>query len=160
MTLHLPKHISSVEGLGVNTTKTMTKITDTVSIGREVWNDMKEPWREGSTIIAEPGYTWVTKWEVGAPYIVTKFQDTNGQLVGAYCDVSRPIDAVDGGFSFIDLYLDVWQSVGEDPVILDEDELVEAVGAGYVTANEAGRARKIAAGIVTSLRNDPTFIDF
>lgn len=47
MTLHPPKHISSIEGLGLNTTKTMKQINNTVSIGTEIWNELDIPRQEG-----------------------------------------------------------------------------------------------------------------
>ena len=160
MTLHPLKHITSSEGLGLATTKTMRCISEAVSIGTKVWNEISEPWREGDTIIAEPGYSWVTKWEVGVPYIVTKFLDTNSQLVGVYCDISRPVEKTGDGFSFTDIYLDVWQPAGENPAILDEAELIEAVGAGYISPDEADDARKTAASLVARLTNDPDFLNF
>lgn len=94
---------------------------------------MKEPWVEGSTIIAEQGYIWKTKWEVGKPYVITKFQDAASNLIAVYCDVARPVEVIEGGFTFVDLYLDVWQVVGKDAVILDENELQDAVEAEYVS---------------------------
>jgi predicted RNA-binding protein associated with RNAse of E/G family len=160
MTLHPPRNISSIEGLGVNTTKSMQHISERVSIGTEVWNSMKEPWKEGTTIIAEPGYIWTTKWELDKPYIITKFQDAVNNLIAIYCDVARPVQAIEGGFSFIDLYLDVWQVPGEEPRILDEDELMQAVEASYISPEEANEARRIANDLVISLKNDPEFLKF
>lgn len=55
MPIHRPKLISSVEGLGPNTTKSMKYISSTVAIGTEVWNELQEPWKEDDTIIALPG---------------------------------------------------------------------------------------------------------
>lgn len=160
MTLHPPKLITSTEGLGVGTTKTMRKVNDHISIATEVWNTMKEPWAEGATIIAKPGYVWETKWEVGKPYIITKFYDAAANLVAIYCDVSRPVQKTEGGFSFVDLYLDVWQPTGQEPVILDEDELEEAVRARYITPEEADEARDVARQLVNNLKNNPNFLDF
>lgn len=160
MTIHPPKHISSIEGLGINTTKTMHRINDRVSVGNEIWNDMKEPWSEGEVIIAKPGYTWTTKWEVGKPYIITKFKNKDGQLIGIYCDISTPVVAIKGGFSFNDLYLDVWQIPGKLPVILDENELEDALSAKLLTYNETLKIRKIADELMISLINDPSLLKF
>ena len=158
MTLHPPRYISSIEGLGVGTTKSMRHISERVSIGTEVWNNMEEPWKEGATVIAEPGYIWTTKWELGKPYIITKFQDAAANLIAIYCDVARPVQAIEGGFSFVDLYLDVWQIPGKEPKILDEDELEQAVEASYISPEEADEARRIANDLVISLKNDPGFL--
>ncbi len=160
MTLHPPKQISSIEGLGLNTTKTMAHVSDTLAIGREEWSEMNEPWREGEVIIAEPGYTWATRWEVDVPYIVTKFLNADSQLVGVYCDVSYPVEKIEGGFAFTDLYLDVWQPAGKGPTVLDEDELAAAVEAKYVTPEEADKARKVAREITDRLMSEPHFLQF
>lgn len=160
MPLHPPKHISSTKGLGLNTTKTMRHVTRDVSIGTEIWHDMREPWREGETIIAQPGYVWTTRWEVGKPYIITKFHDADAHLIGVYCDVTRPVAAIDGGFACVDLYLDVWQIAGQDPVILDEDELTAAVQAGFVQQEEAAIARGIANDVLIKLKTDAGFVQF
>lgn len=158
--LHPPKYISSFKGLGVNTTKTMRRMSDTISIGTETWNAMNEPWREGEIIIAKPGYTWVTKWEVGAPYVITKFYDHEENLIGIYCDISRPVKKIEDGFSFVDLYLDVWQPVDEKPMILDEDELNEAVKLEYISHDEAESARKTATALVNVLMSGPKEFNF
>lgn len=160
MTLHPPKNISSTQGLGIGTTKSMRRISDSISIGTEVWNEMNEPWAEGDTIIAKPGYVWTTKWEVGKPYIVTKFQDADRDLIAVYCDVARPVQASEGGFSFTDLYLDVFQLPGQDPIVLDEDELEDAVKAAYITQDEAEVAQEIASELMLSLKSDQEFLKF
>lgn len=100
----------------------------------------EQPWVESGVTIADESYRWVTEWEAGRPYIITKFLNEVGELGGVYCDISRPVKRVDGGFTFVDMYLDVWLVPGQEPVILDEDELKEAVEAGYVTQTEADQA--------------------
>lgn len=160
MTLHPPRRISSIEGLGLNTTKIMRRINDSVSIGTEIWNELNEPWKESDTIIALPGYKWVTKWEVGKPYVITKFLDEKNNLIAVYCDVSRPVSEIKGGFEFIDLYLDVFQLPGQKPVLLDEDELNEAVSAKCITPEEATEARQIANSLMLNLTTDPGFLKF
>ena len=160
MSLHPPKTITSIEGLGVNTTKTMKYVDDHISIGTEVWNEMKAPWEQSGIIIAEPGYSWVTKWEVEKPFVVTKFLDAAGNLIGIYCDVSRPVQRLNDGFSFTDLYLDVWQTPKAEPTILDEDELVDAVHANYISFEEAKGVRRVAEDLISHLKNDPEFLEF
>lgn len=152
MAIHPPKRISTSQGLGVNTTKSLRYLSPTVAVGTEFWNDLDTPWQEGDAIIARPGYTWVTFWQAGKPYIITKFLDEHGQLVGVYCDISRPVEVVEDGFVFEDLYLDVWQPVGGKPVILDADELDESVKAGYITPEEAARAAEVAGKLLKELQ--------
>ena len=160
MAIHPPRLISSVKGLGLNTTKTMLRISEHIFIGTEVWNELKEPWAEGNIIIAKPGYKWITKWEVGKPYIITKFYDGQDILIAIYCDVTRPVKSVNNGFEFIDLYLDVWQIPGQEPTILDQDELQDAVIAGYVDTDEADKAKQVANEIIDNIKNNLSFLNF
>lgn len=160
MTLHPPKRISSSSGLGVNTAKSMRLISRTIGIGTEIWPKMKEPWREGNTVIAAEDYTWVTKWETGRPYIINKFYSAKGLLIGVYCDITRPIQRTADGFEFDDLYLDVWQTPGAHPIILDEDELIAALAAGYISASEAKQAKKTARYLMNELVTNKQLIDF
>jgi predicted RNA-binding protein associated with RNAse of E/G family len=138
--IHTPKRISSSGGLGLNTKKELEFLSDTLAIGRETWGKLDAPWQESGTIIAEEGYVWLTRWEANKPYIITKFYNANGQEVGTYCDIAKPLRRTADGFEFDDLYLDVWRIPGEKPVLLDEDELAEALAAKYVTQQEADAA--------------------
>lgn len=160
MSLHRPKLISSIEGLGLNTTKSMKYRSKTVAIGTEVWNELEKPWQEGEIVIARPGYKWVTRWEAGKPYIINKFYDVTGNLIGTYCDVARPVRLIESGFEFDDLYLDVWQAEGKPISILDEDELQEALGAGFITKSEADEAQRVAEELVELLKQDSEILQF
>jgi len=160
MTLHPPKRISSVEGLGVNTVKQLEWISDTLAIGTETWGELDKPWQQDDTVIALPGYIWRTRWEVGRPYIINKFFDNNGHLVGIYCDICRPVEKIGGGLAFDDLYLDVWQVPGYEPVILDEYELDEAISAGYVRSEEAAVIRRHAEEVRQMLMVPTDLLDF
>jgi predicted RNA-binding protein associated with RNAse of E/G family len=158
--LHPPKHISSTEGLGLNTTKHLEFKSENKAVGTETWGELETSWKESGTIIAEPGYSWVTLWETGKPYIITKFLNAEGELVGVYCDVSRPVERVGDAFTFDDMYLDVWMVPGQEPVILDEDELQEAVQAGYITHAEAKQAMKTALALRNALKLGSELLDF
>lgn len=160
MSSHPPKHISSTEGLGLNTTKHLEFKSENKAVGTETWGELETPWMESGTIIAKPGYIWVTRWEAGKPYIITKFLNTEGELAGIYCDISRPVERVGDAFTFDDMYLDVWMAPGQEPVILDEDELQEAVQAGYITQTEAVQAMEAALALIDELKSSGELLDF
>ena len=160
MSIHAPKRVTSTKGLGVNTTKTLEWMSDTLAYGTEVWGELEKPWKEGETLIALPGYVWRTRWEVGKPYIITKFFNEKGELVGIYCDICSPVEKVNDGFEFDDLYLDVWQTPGNAPVLLDEDELQEAITAGFLTAEEATEVRHHAVEVIQILLTKPDLLNF
>jgi predicted RNA-binding protein associated with RNAse of E/G family len=151
MTVHKPKLISSSKGLGVNTKKTIKYINDNLAIGTEVWGFLEKPWAEGNTIIAKEGYVWITRWETNKPYVITKFFDNSNNLVGIYIDVTKPVRRIADGFEFDDMYLDVWQTPGTSPTILDEDELSEALTAGFINTKDVTNARIVAKELVREL---------
>lgn len=160
MSLHPPKRISSGEGLGLNTKKKLDFVNETLAFGTETWGDLEKPWQQDDTIIALPGFVWRTRWEVGKPYIINKYLNERGELVGIYCDICRPVEKEGDGFAFDDLYLDVWQIPGEEPTILDEDELVESVRAGFLSEEEANTTREIAVQIKELLLTRPDLLNF
>ncbi len=160
MNLHPPKRISSTEGLGLNTTKKLDWVSETIAYGTEIWGKLEKPWRQDETIIALPGYVWRTRWEVGKSYIINKYLDNNGKLVGIYCDICRPVEKNENGLAFDDLYLDVWQLPGQDPVILDEDELEEAISTGYINSEEADIARQNAEYVKQLLLTNTELLNF
>lgn len=134
-----------------NCTKSFEQISPGVILTTETWNDMERPWTQGNTIIAKPGYRWVTKWEAGENYTINKIYDDKGNLVALYCDIGSPLKETPVGLEFDDWYLDVWQPVGSKPEILDEEELGAAVKAGYLTDKEATVARNAANQLVEEL---------
>lgn len=160
MLLHPPRRISSDEGLGISTVKRLDWVSDSLAYGTEVWGELEKPWQHDAIIIALPGYIWRTRWEVGKPYIINKYLNDKGELVGVYCDICRPVEKFGSGLAFDDLYLDVWQVPGHPPALLDEDELEEAVEVGYLSDKEAVIARHHAEEVVHMLQTQSNILDF
>jgi predicted RNA-binding protein associated with RNAse of E/G family len=158
MTLHSPKLITSAQGLGVGTKKQIDFITNDLAIGTETWGQLEAPWVESGKVIAQKDYRWVTKWETSKPYIITKFYDDSNKLIGTYCDISSCVQRVENGFEFYDMYLDVWQTPNNDPVILDVDELEAALAAGFITPEEARDARRAAKKVIELIKNKPNLL--
>lgn len=130
--LHKPKFISSATGLGLPGNTISYKRNGSRVLTTEVWGKMNKPWREGDTIIAKPGYKWVTEWVVGRNYVVTRFLDIKNTIIAHYFDVCSPVTVKNDIYSFYDWYLDVWCPFGKSPFVLDMDELVAAKKAGYI----------------------------
>ena len=160
MNIHPPKVISSKEGLGRNTSKKMHFLESGVAIGTETWGELEKPWAEGDVVIAKHGYRWVSKWEAGQRYVPTRFLDELGSLIGIYCDVSKPVEYANGVFTFTDLYLDVWYVPGRSAVLLDSDELEEAVQKGYLHETDAHQAMKTAEELMSAFDANPLSFDF
>lgn len=157
--IHPPKHLLSIDGLGLpNTIKVIKTLTPTSIILEQTWQEMVKPWNQGDTIIAKPGYKWISRWEEGENYIMTKMLDEKGNLVGFYCDICDPVRKNEDGFESNDWYLDVWKPANQLPQLLDEDELEDAIEAGYLTEEQANIARQIASQLMIELKS--TLPDF
>lgn len=137
--------LKALWGLGIpKNLRVLYLVTPTIGITYETWTNIEKPWTESGITIAAAGYRWVTKWETGKHYIITKIFDEQEELVGIYCDISTPITKTKKGFEFYDWYLDVWQEIGKEPIILDEDELEEALKEKYISTNNAKIAKQTA----------------
>jgi predicted RNA-binding protein associated with RNAse of E/G family len=121
----------------------------------EVWNEIGEAWRaQEGFVFADTGYKWVTKWEEGKNHTVTEFIDATGKLVGAYFDIGSTVTKTPSGFEYDDWYLDVFQPAGERPVLLDENEMEQAVQAGFLTEEQAEIARREADRLIRQLEGN------
>jgi predicted RNA-binding protein associated with RNAse of E/G family len=160
MFMHAPKVISSQQGLGLNTDMVIEYVSDDLAVTAEIWKENIEPWRESGTIIAQKGYKWVTRWETGRPYIITKIYDDSANLVGIYCDISNQVLRVNNGFECRHMYLDVWQTPGLSPIVLDENELLDALDAHYITELDAGEAINAAIVVVNILNLNAKELNF
>ena len=117
--------------------------------------------KQDDVIIAEPGFKWVSKWQVGKPYVIVKYYNGDDQLVGIYCDVCRPVKQTEDGLEYEDLYLDVWMAAcSKEPVILDENELREAFEQGFLNKADVGFARSVALVLVEKLKNNGPELQF
>jgi predicted RNA-binding protein associated with RNAse of E/G family len=73
---------------------------------------------------------------------IGRFHLANGDFTGIYANIlTPPILGPDGNWETTDLFLDIWIDPSGAFSILDEDQLLEAEEAGWVTATEARRAR-------------------
>ena len=68
--------------------------------------------------------------------------DLTGNFTGYYCDAILPIIDRNGVFEITDLFLDLWVTPDERTIVLDENELKEAIFKGWVSNEEARIARE------------------
>lgn len=157
LNIHEPSHLSSAKGMGLpNCTKTSEEKSPTVLITKEVWNEMESPWVAEGTTIAKPGYTWFTKWEEGLSHTIWKAYDEEGNYVALYVDIGSEVKKnANGDYEAEDWYLDVFQPAGGKPVLLDEDELEEAVRLGYLNNEQANLAKREADKVLKELETHP-----
>ncbi len=83
----------------------------------------------------------------GAHSEVGAFYDDAGQRLGYYGNLIVPTKFDGTTWRIRDLFLDVWVPSGGRPRLLDEGEFEEAQARGWITPEEAGRARTEGAAI-------------
>lgn len=76
------------------------------------------------------------------------FHRADGVFTGLYANILTPPEMHGRVWRTTDLFLDVWWPDGGSPVLLDEDELVEALAAGHIDPSTARRAREEAGDIL------------
>jgi Protein of unknown function (DUF402) len=78
------------------------------------------------------------------PFSVFLFTNHDGSFRGWYVNLERPQQRTELGFDYEDELLDVWVALGDEPELLDEDELEEAVQRGFVSGEHAATIRATA----------------
>lgn len=152
MGIHPPKELSIKSGLGLKG-KVSSKIEwqESVGILTEIWDKLETAWTESGYTIADEGFKWVSTWEIGKNYIISKLYDKTGNHVADYYDITSTITRNNNDICCRDWYLDVWKPSGSDPVLLDEEDLTRAVDANYLSTQEAECARIVAQELINSL---------
>ncbi len=87
----------------------------------------------GIKVAKEPGDIAITKMNTGSWMIVHEYTSRDGRLLGYYANINTPPEIGFERIRYIDLHIDVVKRPGEDPIIIDKDELDEAYNRGYVT---------------------------
>ena len=112
-----------------------------------------------SLCIADAGYGWLQIAVEGSRVWLLAVYDAEGELVQFYFDITdgNRFDDPDNP-RFDDLYLDVVLTRDGDVHVLDEDELGEALAAGYVSPEQAGAAESACRELVAYLERDAAHV--
>ncbi|HSL69048.1 MAG TPA: DUF402 domain-containing protein [Longimicrobiales bacterium] len=110
--------------------------------------------RVGTKIVLEPGAPVVWFTFPGADYDIGRFHRADGTCTGLYANILTPVEfTTPTSWKTTDLFLDVWFDVaGGVPIVLDRDELAEAEARGWITADEATRAKHAVEAILEGWR--------
>jgi len=100
------------------------------------------------TVVLEAGADAVWFTFPGRWYDIGRFHLADGQFTGLYVNILVPprFDGLD--WYTTDLFLDIWMGLDSPPQILDQDQLDEALAAGWITAELAARAEAEAEAIM------------
>lgn len=140
----LPKDIREIPGILRKVTPTSLEIESPIATAI--------PRRISGRVIADSGFLaiWFIyrhKW-----YDVGKFYDRARNWIGYYCDIVQPIGNLlktpTRTTTITDLFLDLWITPKGRCIVLDEDELENALKRKYITRTLAERARKQISSLV------------
>ena len=108
--------------------------------------------------LAGDGYKWLMILPLDEHWCITAFYDANGKIIEWYFDISKQnfIDE-NGLLSIDDMYLDLVLLPDGSTVMLDEDELIEALQTGAITQADYNFAHKIYGDICTSKWIDTSY---
>ncbi len=95
-------------------------------------------------VVAEPGapllwFTFPGEW-----YDVGRFHRRDGTFTGLYADILEPVvPLAPREWRAVDLFLDLWLDArGAAPLLLDEDELEDALERSWIPAQTGAAARR------------------
>src|SRR5690606_31683099 len=104
---------------------------------------LDKPIAIGGATVLEPGAPIVWFTFPGVWHDIGRFHRRDGTFTGFYANVLTPVEMHDAGkWSTTDLFLDVWLRPDGSVEVLDEYELEEALGEGWIDAATAVEARR------------------
>jgi uncharacterized protein len=111
--------------------------------------EMTSPMVADGDVMLEGGSLAVWFTFPGAWHDIGRFHRADGTFSGLYANILTP-PVMDGSvWHTTDLFLDVWWPAGGDVVLLDEDELEDAVEQRHLDADTAERVRAEADRLVS-----------
>jgi predicted RNA-binding protein associated with RNAse of E/G family len=103
-------------------------------------------------VVLEPGSPVVWFTYPGEWYDIGRFHLADGTFTGIYANVLTPVELAPGRWSTTDLCLDVWVAADGSVSVLDEEDLREAEGNGWIDPELADTARRVAARLAEAAR--------
>ncbi len=95
---------------------------------------------DGLGVEKRPGDTVVTTIDTGKWHIIHEYRAQDGSLLGYYLNINTPPEVSLRGVRYLDLYIDVVKRPGEEPEIIDREQLDEAYENGILTETLYRRA--------------------
>ncbi len=87
---------------------------------------------DGLEVAKEPGDYALTRFKPGDWLIEHMYFSSRGEFKGVYVNINTPVEVVKGLVRYVDLAVDVSAKPGEEPKVLDMDELEEFYEKGVV----------------------------
>ena len=99
----------------------------------------------------EPGDIATTRLKEGRWWYATAYRGEDGERKGTYVNICTPVEVFPRAIRYVDLYVDVIKHPDGSVETVDEDELAEAVEAGYVAEDLAAKASDVASKLEGAL---------
>ncbi len=106
---------------------------------------------DGINVAKEPGDIAVTRVSTDSWVTIHEYLTKDGRPLGYYANINTPPEIGFEKVRYIDLYIDVVKRPGEEPLVIDREELDEAYKRGYVTRALYDKALKEAEKAVKRL---------
>lgn len=104
--------------------------------------------------LADDGYIWMQHLPSKENYALTTMYDQYGNIVQWYFDIIKGSGVSEDGIPFYDdLYLDVVALPTSEIMLIDEDELQEALDTGDITQQDYDMAYEKSYGIMREISN-------
>ncbi|GMV05591.1 MAG: hypothetical protein AMXMBFR53_18680 [Gemmatimonadota bacterium] len=110
------------------------------------------PMRIEGAVVLELGSDVVWFTFPGIWHDIGRFHRADGTFTGLYANILTPPVLNDGAWETTDLFLDVWMAPDGTTLLLDEEELDEALGRELVDRETAARAREEARRLLEGAR--------
>ncbi|HEX7733955.1 MAG TPA: DUF402 domain-containing protein [Ktedonobacteraceae bacterium] len=105
--------------------------------------------------IADQGYDWVQHFPDGEHFVLLSAFDERGELVQWYIDIVESMGVDENGVPWYqDLYLDIVVAPNGETLLLDVDELDEALRQGEITSGQYNFAWQQASALLDALETD------
>ncbi|SHJ06681.1 hypothetical protein SAMN02745163_01224 [Clostridium cavendishii DSM 21758] len=105
--------------------------------------------------LVDDGYIWLEIVPLEGNYVITTMYNSNKEIVQWYFDITKNKGITEEGIPFFDdLFLDVVILPNSKVLLLDEDELKEALDNGEITKQEFDMAYKEAKEVMESIALD------
>ena len=150
-----PKNMEIVEN-GTLEIKTFNNLDFTGDIAVIKFNKMHKPFmvENINLCMANDKYKWLEFYDYSKKYRLTAMYNDKNEIVEWYFDIARKIGKENGIPYEDDLYLDIVVTPKGDIILLDENELKEALNRMEITNLEYENAYKEAEQLISKLKNN------
>ena len=106
---------------------------------------------DGLNMPIEPGDYAITRVYPGERYVIHEYYSKDGTLKGIYANVNTPPEFMPGVIRYTDLYVDVVMRSGEEPRIIDVEELESRLDRGLISRELYEKAMEVAKNLIERL---------